>query len=132
MTGALGIVLERALGAARAPIIGVDGECASGEALLAQATRVAAALREKSVAAAEPVLLRMGNRPSDIGALLGVWQAGAVAVPLSVAAAPATYDRLRTQTGARLLVDGERLEVIAAAPPPQRELLREAALIMFT
>jgi acyl-CoA synthetase (AMP-forming)/AMP-acid ligase II len=53
-------------------------------------------------------------------------------VPLSVAAAPATYDRLRTQAAARLLVDGERVEVIAPAPPPQRDLLREAALIMFT
>ena len=131
-TGALGIILQRALSAARAPIGSTDGQEARGEALLALATRVAATLKDKGIAAAEPVLLRMGNRPSDIGALLGLWQAGAVAVPLHVTAAPATYDRLRRQSGARLLVDGERLEVIAAAPPPQRDLLREAALIMFT
>ncbi len=132
MTGALGIILEQGLREARTPIAGVGGECESGGALLAHATRVKGALRGKAVAVAEPVLLRMGNRQSDIGALLGIWQAGAVAVPLHVAAAPATYDRLRTQSGARFLVDGERLEVIAAVPPPQRDLLREAALIMFT
>jgi len=131
MSGALGIILERGLRTAHASIVSTDGEEARGEALLALATRVAAALLDKGVAAAEPVLLCMGNRPCDIGALLGLWQAGAVAVPLSVAAAPATYDRLRTQTVARFLVDGERLEVIAA-PPPERELLREAALVMFT
>ena len=74
----------------------------------------------------------MGNRPSDIGALLGVWRAGAVAVPLHVTAAPATYDRLCGQTGVRFLIDGDRLDAIGSAPPPERALLREAALVMFT
>ena len=53
-------------------------------------------------------------------------------MPLHVTAAPATYDRLRVQTGARFLVDGDSLDAIAAAPPPERPLLRDAALVMFT
>jgi long-chain acyl-CoA synthetase len=130
MTGALGHILEQGLRSQRAPIEGVDGACERGEELLALAGRVKAALA--AAGAAEPVLLRMGNRPADLGALLGVWQAGAVAVPLHVAAAPATYERIRALTGARFLVDGERLDTIAAAAPPERPLLRDAALVMFT
>ena len=109
-----------------------SGERQTPAELIALAGRVERALTARGAARAEPVLLRMGNRPSDIGALLGVWRAGAVAVPLHVTAAPATYDRLRGQTGARFAVDGDRLETIAAAPPPERPLLREAALVMFT
>ncbi len=132
MTGALATILERGLRVAPAPVAGIGGERESSEGLLALAARVEAALKKNGIAAAEPVLLRMCNRPSDLGALLGLWRAGAVAVPLHLTAAQATYNRLRSQSGARFLLDGDRLEVIAAAPPPARELLREAALIMFT
>jgi acyl-CoA synthetase (AMP-forming)/AMP-acid ligase II len=132
MSGALARILEDGLRAQRGPIESTDGERHSGEDLLALAARVEAALTAKGVMASEPVLLRMGNRPVDLGALLGLWRVGAVAVPLHVGAAPATYDRLCGQTAARFLVDGDRLETIASAPPPERPLLREAALIMFT
>ena len=132
MSGALATLLAGALGSLAHPVGSTDGEEKSGEQLLALAAQIERALAAQGVAAGEPVLVRMGNRPADIGALLGVWQAGAVAVPLAVPAAPTTYDRLRGQTGARVLVDGERLDAIAPAPPPQRPLLREAALVMFT
>jgi len=132
MSGALGTLLAGALGSLAHPVGSTDGEEKSGEQLLALAAQVERALAAHGVAAGEPVLVRMGNRPLDIGALLGVWRAGAVAVPLSVTAAPTTYDRLRGQTGARVLVDDERLEVIASTPPAERPLLREAALVMFT
>lgn len=132
MTGALAELLAAALGAPAAPVESTDGDRRSGQDLLALARQVAGALKDRGVAACEPVLLGMANRPDDIGALLGVWQAGAVAVPLARAAAPATAERLRAQTAARFLVDGGRLEVIAAAAPPARDLLGEAALIMFT
>jgi len=132
MAGALGRILEDGLRTQRAPIESTDGARHSGADLLALAGRVEAALKAHGVTASEPVLLRMGNRPIDLGALLGLWRVGAVAVPLHVAAAPATYDRLRSQTAARFVIDGDRLETIAAAPPPHRPLLREAALVMFT
>ncbi len=132
MSGALTALLDGALQSLDHSIESTDGERQTPAELMALAGRVERALAAQSVARAEPVLLRMGNRPSDIGALLGVWRAGAVAVPLHVSAAPATYDRLRAQTAARFSVDGDRLEVIAAAPPPARALLRDAALVMFT
>lgn len=132
MSGALTALLDGALQFLERPIESTGSERQSPTELLALAGRVERALAAQGVARADPVLLRMGNRPYDIGALLGVWRAGAVAVPLHVSAAPATYDRLRNQTGAQLSVDGDRLEVIAAAPPPERALLRDAALVMFT
>jgi long-chain acyl-CoA synthetase len=132
MSGALIALLDGALHSLDHAIESTNGERKTPAELLALAGRVERALAAQGVVGAEPVLLRMGNRPSDIGALLGVWRAGAVAVPLHVTAAPATYERLRGQTGARFSVDGDRLEIIAAAPSPARPLLREAALVMFT
>ena len=38
--------------------------------------------------------VRIGNRPSDLAALIGIWLAGAVAVPVHVAAAAITVERL--------------------------------------
>src|SRR3954469_7732599 len=101
MGGALGRILEDGLRAQREAIESTDGERPSGADLLALAGRVETALKAHGITAGEPVLLRMGNRPADLGALLGLWRAGAVAVPLHVAAAPSTYDRLRSQTAAR-------------------------------
>lgn len=132
MSGALTALLDGALQSIDQAIESTSGERQTPAELIALAGRVERALTAQGVARAEPVLLRMGNRPSDIGVLLGVWRAGAVAVPLHVTAAPATYDRLRGQTGARFVVDGESLDTIAAVPPPERPLLRDAALVMFT
>jgi acyl-CoA synthetase (AMP-forming)/AMP-acid ligase II len=53
-------------------------------------------------------------------------------VPVHVSAAPATIERLQRRTQARLCVDGERIDVLAASAPPQRPLLRDAALVIFT
>ena len=81
---------------------------------------------------AEPVHLTIANRPADLGALLGVWLAGAVAVPVHRAAPAAASDRLRRTTGARFALDAGALAVIADAPPRPRDLLADAALVLFT
>jgi acyl-CoA synthetase (AMP-forming)/AMP-acid ligase II len=39
---------------------------------------------------------------------------------------------LQRRTRSRFLVDGDRLDVIAEAAPPERPLLREAAVVIFT
>jgi acyl-CoA synthetase (AMP-forming)/AMP-acid ligase II len=103
-----------------------------GDGLRREADRVTALLKAHGVAPDEPVHLRMGNRVEDIEGLLGIWQAGAVAVPVHMTAAETTVARLRQLTGARFLVDQGRLEVLSATPPPARPLLHGAALIMFT
>ena len=132
MSGALALILHDALQSLRERVDSTGGESRSADGLLALAARVQAALTQNRVAAAEPVILRMGNRPADLGALLGLWQAGAVAVPLSVNAAPATSAALLARTGARFVLDGDALDVVGATPPFPRPLLREAALVMFT
>ena len=86
----------------------------------------------RHVAPHEPVHVSIGNRPSDLGALLGVWQAGAVAVPIHALAAASTIARVQRISRARFLIDGDRLDAIGEAPPPDRALLRDAALVIFT
>jgi len=125
-------ILGGALYSAAHSVSGTDGESKTGSELIALADRVAANLRAKGVTPNEPVLIRIANRPSDLGALLGVWRAGAVAAPVHISAAASTVDRLKTASKARFCVDGERLDELAAAPPPARPLLNGAALIMFT
>ena len=123
MTGALATLLCQA-GLCQAGLCQAGGtEGADG---------LAGRLRAHGIGADEPVLLQIGNRPGDLAALLGVWLAGGVAVPVHVSAAPHTVAALRQATGARLAVDGAVVEVIAAHPPPGRALLRGAALVVFT
>ncbi|OYZ88884.1 MAG: hypothetical protein B7Y01_04380, partial [Xanthobacter sp. 17-67-6] len=100
--------------------------------ILDRARALAAALGAAGLGRDEPVLVRVANRPEDLVAFLGVWQARAIAVPLHANAAPATVEAVTTQSGARFLVDGGALSTIAMAPPPERSLLRGAALIVFT
>jgi acyl-CoA synthetase (AMP-forming)/AMP-acid ligase II len=132
MTGALAAWLGDALAALKHPVGSVVAAPCSGADLLKIADRVAAALRGQGVTPDEPVHLRMGNRPVDIAGLLGIWRAGAVAVPVHVSAAPATIERLGSLSRARFLVDGEQIEQIASTPPTPRPLLQGAVLIMFT
>jgi long-chain acyl-CoA synthetase len=132
MSGALTDLLHGALRSRRHGIESVTGERVTSDRLLASAESVQRALAGQDVAPDEPVHVVIGNRPSDLGALLGVWQAGAVAVPIHVSAAPSTVDRVRRISRARFAVDGERLDTIAGAPPPGRPLLHGAALVIFT
>ncbi len=132
MNVALARLLGDALGALDHAVESTDGERVRAHELAALAERVTAALTAHGVAPGEPVHIRIGNRPSDLGALLGLWRTGAVAVPLHVSAAASTVERLQRRTASRLLVDGDRIDVIAASPPPDRPLLRDAAVVIFT
>jgi long-chain acyl-CoA synthetase len=132
VSGALSDLLRNALMSRRDGIESVTGERASSEALLASAENVQRTLSARNLALHEPVHVVIGNRPADLGALLGVWQAGAVAVPIHVSAAPSTVERVRRISRARFAIDGERLDVITDFPPPARPLLHGAALVIFT
>jgi acyl-CoA synthetase (AMP-forming)/AMP-acid ligase II len=132
VSGVLTDLLRGALASRRHGIESATGERVSSDLLLASAENVRRALAGQNVVPHEPVHVLIGNRPRDLGALLGVWQAGAVAVPIHVSAAPLTIERVRRISRARLAVDGERLDTIAEAPPPGRPLLHGAALVIFT
>ena len=128
---ALSEILRDGLGGAKT-IESADGGVLPGEQVLRLAARARGSLIEQGVAPHEPVHAVIGNRPSDLSALLGIWQAGAVAVPLHAAAAASTVARVHRISRARFSVDGDRVDCIAPTPPPQRTLLREAALVIFT
>jgi acyl-CoA synthetase (AMP-forming)/AMP-acid ligase II len=132
MSGALAEILSDALKPAGRVVESTSGELQQGEGLLALAERVRHALAERRVARHEPVHVSVGNRPSDLGALLGVWQAGAIAVPIHAAAAASTIARVQRISRTRFLIDGDRLDVTGETPPPDRALLRDAALVIFT
>jgi acyl-CoA synthetase (AMP-forming)/AMP-acid ligase II len=132
MSGALAEILLDALKLAGRTVDSTNGETQQAESLLALAERVRHALAARHVAAHEPVHVSIGNRPSDLGALLGIWQAAAVAVPIHVSAAASTIARVQRISRARFLLDGDRLDAIGEAPPPDRALLRDAALVIFT
>ena len=132
MSGRLTGILGDALAAHTHAVESTSGEREAPAALAALADRVAAALAARNISPGEPVHVRIGNRPSDLAALLGIWRAGAVAVPVHVAAAAATVERLQRRTQARIDVDGDRLATLASAAPPDRPLLRDAALVIFT
>jgi long-chain acyl-CoA synthetase len=128
---ALGEILFGALKSSQA-IESADGEAAAGDGLLPLAEQVRHTLADRGVAPNEPVHVIIGNRPSDLGALLGIWQAGAVAMPLHVSAAASTVARVQRISRARFAIDGDRLDTIGPAPPPDRALLGDAALVIFT
>ncbi|MGD0152038.1 MAG: fatty acid--CoA ligase family protein [Xanthobacteraceae bacterium] len=132
MSGTLAEILRDALKPAGHAVASTSGESRQGDGLLALAERVRLALAERHVVPHEPVHISIGNRASDLGALLGIWQAGAVAVPIHALAASSTVARVQRISRARFLLDGERLDAIGQAPPPDRALLRDAALVIFT
>ena len=132
MSGALSEILRDALKPAGHAVASTSGESQQADSLLALAGRVRHALAARHVAVDEPVHVSIGNRPSDLGALLGVWQAGAVAVPIHALAAASTIAPVQRISRARFLINGDRLDMIGEAQPPERALLRDAALVIFT
>ena len=132
MSGALAEILSDALKPARHAVASTSGESQQADSLLVLADHVRRALAERHVAPHEPVHVSIGNRPSDLGALLGIWQAGAVAVPIHASAASSTIARAQRISRARFLIDGDRLDAIGETPPLDRALLRDAALVIFT
>src|SRR5580658_3138134 len=132
MSGALAEILRDALKPVGRAVASTSGESQGADSLLRLAERVRCALAEQHVAPDEPVHISIGNRPSDLGALLGIWQAGAVAVPIHASAAASTIARMQRTSRARFLIEGDRFDTIGPAPPPDRALLRDAALVIFT
>ncbi|MGH9806094.1 MAG: class I adenylate-forming enzyme family protein, partial [Terriglobia bacterium] len=128
----MGRILEEALESLDHAVESTSGEHQQPRNLIALADRVRQALVERGVAPNEPVHLRIGNKPSDLGALLGIWQVGAVAVPVHALSASATLERGQRLSRARFLIDGDQVEILGSQAPPDRALLRGAALVIFT
>jgi long-chain acyl-CoA synthetase len=132
MIGALAQNLQRALAASGTELRNPAGATWSATDLISHAHRVAALLREANVGSHEPVHLKIDNKPADLGSMLGIWLAGAVAVPVHAGTVQATRDALATKTGARFFVNGSELERLGDQAPSPRPLLNGAALVIFT
>ena len=79
----------------------------------------------------EPVHVRVSNQPGDLVAYVGVWLAGGVVVPVHRTSPDAAVAHMAAKTRARFEWDGA-LREIGQAPPPERSLLHDAALVVFT
>jgi acyl-CoA synthetase (AMP-forming)/AMP-acid ligase II len=130
-------------GGARAVVAGDTG-LAYAE-LGERADRLAGALRAAGIEPDEPVLVPVSNHPEDLVALLGVWRAGGVVVPIHRASPTAVVQDYLDATGARLVVRMSRplpgsdagqeagdLLILRRAAPPSRGVLAGAALVIFT
>jgi long-chain acyl-CoA synthetase len=132
MIGALAANLERALAGSGSELRDPGGTTWSAVDLTSHALRVAALLGQADVQRHEPVHLQIDNKPADLGSMLGIWLAGAVAVPVHAGTVQTTREALATRTGARFFVNDGDLQRLGDQAPAPRPLLSGAALVIFT
>jgi acyl-CoA synthetase (AMP-forming)/AMP-acid ligase II len=132
MSGALAGLLSAALKAHGPPVETTSGERQQPETLLSLAELTRRALVDRGLAPNEPVHICFANSASDLGILLGAWQAGAVVVPLHASAAASTVARVQRLSRARFSIQGEAIDILGEKSPPERALLHDAALVIFT
>jgi long-chain acyl-CoA synthetase len=100
--------------------------------LATAAQKNADCLRAHGIRADEPVLVAIANAPQNIADFLGVWAAGGVVVPVSRDAPAVATEATRAATKARLMVKAGGVLRVGDESPPERALLKDAALIIFT
>jgi long-chain acyl-CoA synthetase len=130
--GALAQNLETALASSGSELRDPQGARWSGADLMSHAQRVAGLLRDANVQRHEPVHLQIDNKPADLGSMLGIWLAGAVAIPIHGGTVQATREALAARTGARFFINGDKLDRLGDRAPALRPLLSGAALVIFT
>ena len=99
------------------------------------ATAIERALRAADLAPDEPVIVPVANEARDGAALIGIWLAGGVAVPVARNAPARAIDGMRAATGARFCVTNAAAQFVSEVGdklPPPRPLLKGAAMIVFT
>lgn len=141
MPGRLGNALSAACNAFSTTVAASSRNMTYSYADLAtHAHSVTTTLRAAGIHADEPVHINVSNDPLDLAALLGVWQAGAVAVPIHRNTPAAAVANVQAKSCARFLVDMRAcadsadsiLSVISTIAPPLRPILKDAAFIIFT
>ncbi len=125
-------LLAPALARHKAVLASTEGDALVGAMVEQHASAIASALTAKGIEKNEPVLLKIGNEPRDIPGFLGIWQAGAVAVPCHKNSPELVIEALRNRVGCRFAVAEGRLQILGANLPPDRPELEGAALVVFT
>ena len=131
---------------APAPAVTDENETLSFRALAEKTAQFAALLSSAGLQRDEPVLVAMSNHATDFAALFATWKSGGVAVPLHRRSASATVTDVVSRMGVRFAVNARPGEAIAGinassgnivqqlrnAPPGPRDILRDAAWVLFT
>jgi long-chain acyl-CoA synthetase len=106
-----------------------------------RAAAAAERLRTHGLQEGDTVTVRSSNHPMDFVALLSVWLAGGVAVPVHRTSPPAVVDAIQAKAECRLALDLadptdhegiEQLRTGTARVPGRRDILVDAAMVIFT
>jgi long-chain acyl-CoA synthetase len=106
--------------------------------LLLKAEVIAGQLRAHGAQANEPIHVLVSNRPSDIAAIVGVWLADGVIVPISRASPADVLLKIQKKTNSRFLIDYQALyeepKIVTSSLSKMSEsdVLKDAAFIIFT
>jgi acyl-CoA synthetase (AMP-forming)/AMP-acid ligase II len=120
---------------AQAPALDDVGGTLTYRRLAETAADVERTLRGAGLVPDEPVLVPVANEARDPSALVGVWLAGGVAVPVARHAPAHAIETMRAATGARFTLTNAAGKLVAKTggkAPPHRPPLEGAALIVFT
>lgn len=123
--------------------IAIDGEGVSVSYgnLLAEATRLGQRLRESGAGESTSVMVKCSNHPSDFVALLGVWIAGAAAIPVHRTSPQDVVAGIQAKAqcvGAIDMLAGQwptcftSSELCEHPTEERKRLLQKAALVIFT
>ena len=104
------LLLEKFESISDAPALNDTGGTLSYRVLAGEALKVASALNRLGVSEDEPVLVPVANEARDVSALIGVWLAGGVVVPVGRHSPYAAIDGLREATGARFVITNDETE----------------------
>jgi long-chain acyl-CoA synthetase len=128
-------LMESCKAFAGAPALNGQGRTLTYRRLAQAASAAERALRGAGLLPDEPVLVPVANEACDPAALMGVWLAGGVAVPVARNAPASAIETVRATTGARFSLTNaveELVSKVGEKPPPHRALLEGAAMIVFT
>jgi long-chain acyl-CoA synthetase len=129
------LLLQRSAMTLDCPALSDAGGTLTYHQISETAMAVEGALRAVGLEADEPVLVPVANETRDPAALIGVWLAGGVVVPVARHAPAAAIEAINAATGARFSVSNdaiERVVRIRSEVPPYRPLLSGAAVVIFT
>jgi len=111
--------------------LSADKETLSYSKLNEAAEEYAARLIELGIRPNEPVLVMVSNQMMDVAAILSVWLAGGVIIPVHRSSPDEVLKKLQIKTKARFQINKSIL-ILAKETPPEREILINAAFVIFT
>ena len=133
-----GLLRDSFLINAQRPALSSDLDEVVHKELLLKAEVIASQLREHGAKPNEPIHVLVSNRPSDLAAIVGVWLADGVIVPISRASPEGVLHKIQKKTNARFLIDYQalneapKIKMTSSSNISELDVLKDAAFIIFT